>query len=67
MGSAATSSVSISPVMETEAKVRYAAITSVKAPDEHSARKSVRSVEVGVISVAMEERASHSFFALMMG
>jgi hypothetical protein len=50
--------------METEAKVRYAATTLLKASDWHSLMKSVRFVEVGVMRVAMVEREAHSLCAL---
>lgn len=63
-GKAETRAWSIRPVMETEAKVRYAATTLLKASDWHSLMKSVRFVEVGVMRVAMVEREAHSLCAL---
>jgi hypothetical protein len=55
-GNASTSSSSKSPVMETESKVRYATVTPSSFPALHSAMKSARFLDVGVIRSAIEER-----------
>lgn len=65
LGSAATTSSSINPVMETLGKVRYTATTLSKAPDLHSSRNSDLDLDLGSMTSAIEATdSSHSFFAL---
>lgn len=66
LGSAATISESILPVIENESKVRYAATTPSKTPRLHSSRKDCRpTLALGVSTSACSAMPAHALCALL--